>query len=212
MPLPSHPSRTPSPVPASSSSLPPPLPPRISSSPGPASSSASSSSIPPLPPRPSQSSISVNVDYGSGSDSYSDLDSDDDSATEGAPTPSLGPGASTTSLGLSAKDEEGLSEVQLRELYDDEEIDRFLHLFSTVSRLAFRPGTSVQRFSHGHVTGSMCGKCVWPSPSHLLGVPASPRQLRPVRLRSPSLRPQVRRADCVLWVSRGGMARARSPR
>ena len=30
-------------------------------------------------------------------------------------------------------DEEGLSEVQLRELYDDEEIERFLHLFSTVS-------------------------------------------------------------------------------
>jgi len=29
--------------------------------------------------------------------------------------------------------EEDLSEVQLRELYDDEEIDRFLHLFSAVS-------------------------------------------------------------------------------
>lgn len=29
--------------------------------------------------------------------------------------------------------EEELSEVQLRELYDDEEIDRFLHLFSAVS-------------------------------------------------------------------------------
>lgn len=31
--------------------------------------------------------------------------------------------------------EEELSEVQLRELYDDEEIDRFLHLFAAVSSL-----------------------------------------------------------------------------
>lgn len=43
----------------------------------------------------------------------------------------LAPGA----FGIPAlpREDEGLSEHQLRELYDDEEIDRFLHLFSAVS-------------------------------------------------------------------------------
>ncbi|RDX55829.1 hypothetical protein OH76DRAFT_1551372 [Lentinus brumalis] len=128
LPPPSHSARTPSPGPTSSSSrpVPPPFPPRISPSPGPASSNASPA--PPLPPRPSESKIVVNVDEGSESGSGSD----EESATESTPTPSPESGASTTTL--TTKDEEDLSEVQLRELYDDEEIDRFLHLFSTYVR------------------------------------------------------------------------------
>lgn len=31
------------------------------------------------------------------------------------------------------RDEEELSEVELREMYDNEEIDRFLHIFQTVN-------------------------------------------------------------------------------
>ena len=33
------------------------------------------------------------------------------------------------------RDEEGLSEVGLREMYDNEEIDRFLHIFQSVKFL-----------------------------------------------------------------------------
>ena len=38
-------------------------------------------------------------------------------------------------VAVETEEEEGLSEVQLRELYDDEEIERFLRLFSAVSGL-----------------------------------------------------------------------------
>ncbi|RPD62914.1 hypothetical protein L227DRAFT_572779 [Lentinus tigrinus ALCF2SS1-6] len=130
-PPPSHPSRTPSPGPSASySRQPPPLPPRSSPTPEHASSTSSASPAPPppLPPRPSEPTISVSVDEGSGSDS--DSDSEGEGATE---IPPADPGASAASL-LSPKEEEALSEVQLRDLYDDEEIDRFLHLFSLYVR------------------------------------------------------------------------------
>ncbi|KAH9944357.1 uncharacterized protein BXZ73DRAFT_87271 [Epithele typhae] len=61
------------------------------------------------------------------------VESDSDSGPEdltGVGSPA--PGASTDTL--STKPEEELSEVQLRGLYDDEEIERFLHLFSTYIR------------------------------------------------------------------------------
>lgn len=35
---------------------------------------------------------------------------------------------------METEEEEELSEVRLRELYDDEEIERFLRLFSAVSK------------------------------------------------------------------------------
>lgn len=78
---------------------------------------------PPLPPRPTGSSVSLAV---------ADEDSDSETNEDERPSAVLGASTSTVNL-LSSKDEEALSEIQLRELYDDEEIDRFLHLFSTVS-------------------------------------------------------------------------------
>ena len=83
---------------------------------------------PPLPPRPSAVVVSPPAEDDSSAES-----GEDDDAVPTAEGGDFGASSSTVNL-LSAKDEEELSEVQLRELYDDEEIDRFLHLFSTVSR------------------------------------------------------------------------------
>ena len=117
--------------------MPPPVHPAHPSAP-PSPARSTSNLPPPLPPRPSSSAISLNVDAGSGSESESDSEPEPEPGTYASlSTPSLntnlGAGPSSESL-LSVKDEEGLSEVQLRELYDDEEIDRFLHLFSSVSQ------------------------------------------------------------------------------
>ncbi|KAI0361586.1 hypothetical protein OH77DRAFT_444853 [Trametes cingulata] len=87
---------------------------------------------PPLPPRPSQSTVSL-VPSEEGQ-----LSSEDETATPAGPDV-LEASASTETL-LTPKEEEELSEVQLRELYDDEEIERFLHLFSTYVREVRAPG------------------------------------------------------------------------
>ncbi|KAI0335244.1 hypothetical protein GY45DRAFT_1317167 [Cubamyces sp. BRFM 1775] len=83
---------------------------------------------PPLPPRPNAVVVSPPAEDDSGTES-----GEDDSAVQGAEDGNFGASSSTVNL-LSTKDEEELTEVQLRELYDDEEIDRFLHLFSTYVR------------------------------------------------------------------------------
>ena len=121
---------------------PPALPPRPSPTASPTISSSSSPFLnvpsPRLPPRPDASSSSLTLD--------TDLDSDSDSESFVAvPTPVQGSAVSAESL-LIPKDEEGLSEVQLRELYDDEEIERFLHLFSTVrAQASYRGGLGLIR-------------------------------------------------------------------
>ncbi|KAI0655105.1 hypothetical protein C8Q70DRAFT_924356 [Cubamyces menziesii] len=83
---------------------------------------------PPLPPRPSAVVVSPPAEDDSSAES-----GEDDDVVPTAEGGDFGASSSTVNL-LSAKDEEELSEVQLRELYDDEEIDRFLHLFSTYVR------------------------------------------------------------------------------
>lgn len=117
--------------------MPPPMHPLHPSAPPSPAARSTSSLAPPLPPRPGSSSSNVHIDVDQGSSAESDSDSG--SGFEFVPvnrpiTPNLGAGPSTESV-LSTKEEEELSEVQLRELYDDEEIDRFLYLFSTVSSL-----------------------------------------------------------------------------
>ncbi|KAI0756961.1 hypothetical protein C8Q80DRAFT_68381 [Daedaleopsis nitida] len=135
---PRHPSAAPSPRGSTTNlRIPSPAPPSPTSStlgfPSPALVSPARSAAdlaPPLPPRPSSSSVTVEVDEGSGAES----DSDGESFAH-VPSPGIDAGASTESLVRTAtKDEEELSEIQLRELYDDEEIERFLHLFSTYVR------------------------------------------------------------------------------
>lgn len=44
-------------------------------------------------------------------------------------------GQTLTEETQTTKDEEELGETQLRQLYDEEEIDRFLHVFSDVSAI-----------------------------------------------------------------------------
>ncbi len=88
------------------------------------SGSATPGAPPPLPPRPSGSGtppVAVNE---------SAPDSDEDTIP---PAEEDAPGASLPTENLTPKEEEELSEVQLRELYNDEEIERFLYLFSMVS-------------------------------------------------------------------------------
>lgn len=116
MPPPLHHSRN-----ASSSSLSLPV--------GEASGTTTPGAPPPLPPRPGGASappVAVN-------------DSAPDSDSESITLADVGaPGTSLPTDNLTPKEEEELSEVQLRELYNDEEIERFLYLFSMVSRLASR--------------------------------------------------------------------------
>lgn len=96
---------------------------------GEASGSTTPGAPPPLPPRPGGTTVppvAVNE---------SAPDSDSESIT---PADVDAPGTSLPTENLTPKEEEELSEVQLRELYNDEEIERFLYLFSMVSRLASR--------------------------------------------------------------------------
>ncbi|EJF66720.1 hypothetical protein DICSQDRAFT_164561 [Dichomitus squalens LYAD-421 SS1] len=155
----SSPSALPAPPPYASPNLspaPPPTAPRLSPKAPPTQlpprdfrPESSSSHLPPaspvtqatpsLPPRPSApaaaavSSPPLSSFTASEEDSGSESDSESGAAT---PTPELGGGPSTDTLGtpIESKDEEELSEIQLRELYDDEEIDRFLNLFSSYVR------------------------------------------------------------------------------
>ncbi|KAI0363910.1 hypothetical protein BV20DRAFT_65419 [Pilatotrama ljubarskyi] len=82
---------------------------------------------PPLPPRPSRGVVppATNEEVG--------LNLEDDEATTPAGSDPLEASTPTENF-LTPKEEEQLSEVQLRELYDDEEIERFLYLFSTYVR------------------------------------------------------------------------------
>ncbi|KAI1797907.1 hypothetical protein LXA43DRAFT_982582 [Ganoderma leucocontextum] len=96
---------------------------------------------PSLPPRRSPPVPSVTSSSGLPPPAQHIVVEDQGSDTEvevptAAPPPSgLGAGPSTETLSsIGSKDEEELSEVQLRELYDDEEIDRFLKVFSTYVR------------------------------------------------------------------------------
>lgn len=90
------------------------------------------------------------------------------------PPSGLGAGPSTETLSsIGSKDEEELSEFQLRELYDDEEIDRFLKVFSTVSFLvsSCHPSTKTER-----ETLSMSGRCEQHSLSRWCpSMPGNPR-------------------------------------
>ncbi|OBZ78941.1 hypothetical protein A0H81_01105 [Grifola frondosa] len=105
----------------SQSHIPPPSHPTIERLPSPAlpgpSGSNTSPTPPKLPPRP--------VTF--------------DSSTIHNAEETLPRSASTDTL-VASKAEEELSEVQLRELYDDEEIDRFLHLFSAYVQEVRVPG------------------------------------------------------------------------
>ncbi|KAI8995656.1 hypothetical protein BD414DRAFT_456718 [Trametes punicea] len=87
---------------------------------------------PPLPPRPSGAVVSPPADE----NSETEEEGETLNAGDGPGAPSL------TVNSLSTKDEEELSEVQLRELYDDEEIERFLHLFSTYVREVRAPSST----------------------------------------------------------------------
>lgn len=96
---------------------------------GEASRTTTPGAPPPLPPRPGGTAVppvAVNE---------SAPDSDSESIT---PADVDAPGASLPTENLTPKEEEELSEVQLRELYNDEEIERFLYLFSMVSGPAIR--------------------------------------------------------------------------
>ncbi len=141
------------PPPHPSASLSPALPPRptgaspqISQLPPSGFTSAPEEPIaqpPSLPPRHSPPSPYVPPPSGLSSPGQQVLVEEDQGdqgsdAEVGAPAttvlPGLGAGPSTDTLSsIASKDEEELSEVQLRELYDDEDIDRFLKVFSTVS-------------------------------------------------------------------------------
>ncbi|CDO71588.1 hypothetical protein BN946_scf184911.g58 [Trametes cinnabarina] len=79
---------------------------------------------PPLPPRPNTVVVPPQ-----GEEDPRAVDSEDEQEVPMV-TEDLEESSSAIDL-LSTKDEEELSEVQLRELYDDEEIERFVHLFST---------------------------------------------------------------------------------
>ncbi|KAI9063089.1 hypothetical protein FKP32DRAFT_1652201 [Trametes sanguinea] len=92
------------------------------------SSSAGPRVPPPLPPRPNR--VVVSSPEG---DNCSTADSGEEDVVAPNASEEFRASSSTVNL-LSTKDEEELSEVQLRELYDDEEIERFLHLFSTYVR------------------------------------------------------------------------------
>ncbi|KAI0639428.1 hypothetical protein C8Q77DRAFT_1046741 [Trametes polyzona] len=81
---------------------------------------------PPLPPRPSGIKVSRAPDEESLSGSEEEPATFADADMQ--------PGSVSSENLLTTKEEEQLSEVQLRELYDDEEIERFLHLFSTYVR------------------------------------------------------------------------------
>ena len=94
-----------------------PLSPSASAPPSPSASSLRLDTPPALPPRPSSRAPSPPTATG-----------DEDAYLEEESQLEVPPDSPTSS-----KLEEGLSEEQLRELYDDEEIDRFLHLFSSVS-------------------------------------------------------------------------------
>ncbi|KAI0825106.1 hypothetical protein BC628DRAFT_1419471 [Trametes gibbosa] len=87
---------------------------------------------PPLPPRPGAVKVSPP------SDDSSISGSEDETATIG----DASQGAANIGTTLIPEKEEELSEVQLRELYDDEEIERFLHLFSAYVREVRAPGAA----------------------------------------------------------------------
>lgn len=123
-----------------------------------------------LPPRPIPSSPSLPSSSGLSPPTQhisieEDQGSDDEVEVPTATVlPSgLGAGPSTETLSsIGSKDEEELSEIQLRELYDDEEIDRFLKVFSTVS---FLPSSCLPSTQTDRETLSMSGRCERRSPS-----------------------------------------------
>ncbi|KAI0669870.1 hypothetical protein C8Q78DRAFT_1079782 [Trametes maxima] len=136
-----------------------------SSSPASASTGNDTRVPPPLPPRPTAIEVSPAADEGSSSDSGDD-----------APTPDLGASTSTVNL-LTLKDEEELSEIQLRELYDDEEIDRFLHLFSSYVREVRAPGAAASSsVAHAASASAPALSETLPSPAGSTSPAIAPKQ------------------------------------
>ncbi|KAI0651883.1 hypothetical protein C8Q79DRAFT_63725 [Trametes meyenii] len=110
---------------------------------------------PPLPPRPTAIEVSLAEDEDSSSDPGDD-----------APASDFGASTSTVNF-LTLQDELELSEIRLRELYDDEEIDRFLHLFSSYVREVRAPGVAASS-SVAHAASASA-----PALSETLSSPAS---------------------------------------
>ena len=90
-----------------------------------------------LPPQPSPS-VTSSSDLSPNAQHISVEDQGSDGEAEALPAAAVpcglyaGPSTDTFSS-VESKDEGELSEVQLRELYDDEEVERFLKVFSAVS-------------------------------------------------------------------------------
>ncbi|PIL31936.1 hypothetical protein GSI_06640 [Ganoderma sinense ZZ0214-1] len=132
-------------IPLSPASSPPPPPTHASQPSAHPDTSLPEGSIaqpPSLLPRPSASSPSVSPSSGFSPPAQfvpleqdQGLDGEVEATTSAVHQTGLGVGPSSEALSSAgSKDEEELSEVQLRELYDDEEIDRFLKVFSTYVR------------------------------------------------------------------------------
>ncbi|KAH9849733.1 hypothetical protein C2E23DRAFT_838267 [Lenzites betulinus] len=104
--------------------------------PGRPTPSSSGGVPPPLPPRPGAVKVSPPSD-----DSSTSSSEDEGTVLRGPPVYGSREAASPETVLIPATEEE-LSEVQLRELYDDEEIERFLHLFSAYVREVRAPGAA----------------------------------------------------------------------